>query len=142
MDIFFFRTTVLRKLFDITFSYKNCNFSRVIAYSLRWHRNHYMQLTIKAIKKMAGLTMLVLALLDRYSGCFLLSYSRNVRNLKTVVSIFTLIWCKNQRCMTFADCRPQTADRRPQTADRRPQTADCRPPVSYTHLTLPTNREV
>ena len=75
---------------------------------------------------MAGLTMLVLALLDRYSGCFLLSYSRNVRNLKTVVSIFTLIWCKNQRCMTFADCRPQTADRRPQTADCRPQTADCR----------------
>ena len=84
----FFRTTVLR--------YKNCNFSRVIAYSLRWHRNHYIQLTIKAIKKMAELTMLVLALLDRYSGCFLLSYSRNVRNLKTVVSIFTLIWCKNQ----------------------------------------------
>ena len=30
------------------------------------------------------------------------------------------------RCMTFADCRLQTADRRPQTADRRPQTADCR----------------
>ena len=29
-------------------------------------------------------------------------------------------------CMTFADCRPQTADRRPQTADCRLQTADCR----------------
>jgi len=28
------------------------------------------------------------------------------------------------RCMTFADCRLQTADRRPQTADRRLQTAD------------------
>ena len=31
-----------------------------------------------------------------------------------------------QRCMTFADCRPQTADRRLQTADHRLQTADCR----------------
>ena len=30
------------------------------------------------------------------------------------------------RCMTFADCRPQTADCRPQTADCRLQTADCR----------------
>ena len=30
------------------------------------------------------------------------------------------------RCMTFADCRPQTADCRLQTADRRPQTADRR----------------
>ena len=29
------------------------------------------------------------------------------------------------RCMTFADCRLQTADRGLQTADRRPQTADC-----------------
>ena len=34
------------------------------------------------------------------------------------------------RCMTFADCRPQTADCRPQTADRRPQTADCRPQIA------------
>ena len=33
---------------------------------------------------------------------------------------------ENFRCMTFADCRPQTADCRPQTADCRPQTADCR----------------
>ena len=33
----------------------------------------------------------------------------------------------SERCMTFADCRLQTADRRPQTADRRPQTADRRP---------------
>ena len=33
----------------------------------------------------------------------------------------------SERCMTFADCRPQTADRRPQTADRGPQTADRRP---------------
>ena len=30
------------------------------------------------------------------------------------------------RCMTFADCRLQTADFRPQTADCRPQTADHR----------------
>ena len=30
------------------------------------------------------------------------------------------------RCMTFADCRPQTTDCRLQTADRRLQTADCR----------------
>ena len=30
------------------------------------------------------------------------------------------------RCLTFADCRLQTADRRPQTADCRLQTADCR----------------
>ena len=29
-------------------------------------------------------------------------------------------------CLTFADCRLQTADRRPQTVDRRLQTADCR----------------
>ena len=27
--VFFFRTAVLRKLFDIRFSYKHCNFSRV-----------------------------------------------------------------------------------------------------------------
>ena len=27
--IFFFRTAVLRQLFDIRFSYKHCNFSRV-----------------------------------------------------------------------------------------------------------------
>ena len=31
------------------------------------------------------------------------------------------------RCMTFADCRPQTADCTPQTADCIPQTADYRP---------------
>ena len=30
-----------------------------------------------------------------------------------------------RRCMTFADCRLQTADCRLQTADCRPQTADC-----------------
>ena len=41
------------------------------------------------------------------------------------------------RCMTFADCRLQTADCRPQTADcrlqtadRRLQTTDCRSPVA------------
>ena len=28
------------------------------------------------------------------------------------------------RCLTFADCRPQTADCRPQTADHRLQTTD------------------
>ena len=33
----------------------------------------------------------------------------------------------SERCMTFADCRLQTADRRPHTTDRRPQTADRRP---------------
>ena len=31
-----------------------------------------------------------------------------------------------KRCMTFADCRLQTADGRRQTADGRRQTADCR----------------
>ena len=36
----------------------------------------------------------------------------------------------HSRCMTFADCRRQTADRRPQTADCRPQTADCRPQIA------------
>ena len=38
------------------------------------------------------------------------------------------------RCMTFADCRLQTADRRLQTADRRPQTADCRPQTADRRL--------
>ena len=33
------------------------------------------------------------------------------------------------RCMTFADCRPQTADCRLQTADCRLQTTDCRPQI-------------
>ena len=34
------------------------------------------------------------------------------------------------RCMTFADCRLQTADCRPQTADCRLQTTDCRPQIA------------
>ena len=33
---------------------------------------------------------------------------------------------QNLQCMTFADCRPQTADCRLQTADCRPQIADCK----------------
>ena len=37
---------------------------------------------------------------------------------------------RTMRCMTFANCRPQTADRRPQTADRRPQTADRRSQIA------------
>ena len=44
-------------------------------------------------------------LIYRYDGCF--------PNILTI------------RCMTFADCRLQTADCRLQTADHRPQTADC-----------------
>ena len=38
------------------------------------------------------------------------------------------------RCMTFADCRPQTADCRLQTADCRPRTADCRPQTADCRL--------
>ena len=38
------------------------------------------------------------------------------------------------RCMTFADCRSQTADCRPQTADCGPQTADCRPQTADCRL--------
>ena len=50
------------------------------------------------------------------------------------------------RCMTFADCRPQTADCRLQTADYRPQTADhrstadCRPQIADCKLKDTKNR--
>ena len=43
---------------------------------------------------------------------------------------------KKSRCMTFADCRPQTADCRLQTADCRPQTADCRPQTADHRLQI------
>ena len=43
---------------------------------------------------------------------------------------FLLYYLGNSRCMTFADCRLQTADCRPQTADCRLQTADRRPQIA------------
>ena len=43
---FQFRTAILRKLFDIRFSYKHCNF-HAFAYSSRWRRKPWQGLSVK-----------------------------------------------------------------------------------------------
>ena len=50
----FFKTVVLRKLFDITFSYKHCNFSRVcLLSSSRWRRKLWQGLLPQGQSKLS-----------------------------------------------------------------------------------------